>query len=475
MAIPLAVIVGLACIAWLSLRIFRFCAFRSPLDDVPGPAWHSFLTGNMRPLFDRQTALSYQQDLFEKYGPVMKIHGLFGSKVLCISDSKALQHIFREYSTFIHAPFVLTSMRVFFGPGLLSTEGHPHRMQRKLLNPLFTVNVMRELTPMMFSLASELGDAMLSEVLKSGSRVDVEDWMVHASLEGIGRLGLGHSFVPFHEASSTDNTAAEVVKRLADIFEARKAALENEALDDMNIMSILLKEDGEVMRNGGDRLSEEELIAQIRTLLFAAVDTTSNSLSRILHILAECPDVQDRLRKEIRAAKDCHGSELSYDQLNELKLLDAVCRETLRLHTSVTFSLRYAAEDAIIPLSKPIRGLNHKALDQFVVPKGTEIILNWQGCNRDKAIWGEDAMEWKPERWFRLPQTVLEARLPGIMTNFGYRFAMLEIKAVLLAILDRFKFSLTGEEIFWNYGAINFPTMDTNSSLPSLVLHVEVA
>jgi cytochrome P450 len=62
------------------------------------------------------------------------------------------------------------------------------------------------------------------------------------------------------------------------------------------------------------------------------MDTTSNSLSRILHILSENPEAQEKLRDEIRAAQADHGSEeLDYDALNALPYLDAVCRETLRL------------------------------------------------------------------------------------------------------------------------------------------------
>lgn len=63
---------------------------------------------------------------------------------------------------------------------------------------------------------------------------------------------------------------------------------------------------------------------------FAAMDTTSNMLSQILHILAQRQDVQSRLRKEILDAS-FGGRDLSYDELNALPLLDAVCRETLRM------------------------------------------------------------------------------------------------------------------------------------------------
>ena len=60
------------------------------------------------------------------------------------------------------------------------------------------------------------------------------------------------------------------------------------------------------------------------------MDTTSSALSRTSHLLASHPEVQDRLRAEIRAAIEEHGR-LSYNELEALPYLDAVCRETLRL------------------------------------------------------------------------------------------------------------------------------------------------
>ena len=60
------------------------------------------------------------------------------------------------------------------------------------------------------------------------------------------------------------------------------------------------------------------------------MDTTSNALSRILHLLTLHPDVQEKMRAEILEASQ--GQDIPYDQLVELPYLDAVCRETLRLY-----------------------------------------------------------------------------------------------------------------------------------------------
>jgi cytochrome P450 len=69
----------------------------------------------------------------------------------------------------------------------------------------------------------------------------------------------------------------------------------------------------------------------VSSLTFAAMDTSSSAISRILYLLAEHQDVQDKLRSELlEAKKNNDGQELDYDQLMTLPYLDAVCRETLR-------------------------------------------------------------------------------------------------------------------------------------------------
>ena len=57
--------------------------------------------------------------------------------------------------------------------------------------------------------------------------------------------------------------------------------------------------------------------------------------------------------------------------------------------------------------------------NSILVPKGTKIFVGTYSANRNKAIWGPDAEEWKPERWMNgaLPQTVLDAKIPGVYAN----------------------------------------------------------
>ena len=79
---------------------------------------------------------------------------------------------------------------------------------------------------------------------------------------------------------------------------------------------------------------------------------------------------------------------------------------------------RRAKKDMVLPLSQPVRGVDGTMMSEIPITKGTVVLSNIPACNRNKAVWGEDALEWKPERWFQpLPQSVEDAHVPGIYAN----------------------------------------------------------
>ena len=74
----------------------------------------------------------------------------------------------------------------------------------------------------------------------------------------------------------------------------------------------------------------------------------------------------------------------------------------------------------MLPLSQPILGLDGTPIREITVPKGTPIAVGIFSSNRNKALWGEDAGEWKPERWLSeggLPEGIAGAQIPGVYSN----------------------------------------------------------
>jgi Cytochrome P450 len=92
---------------------------------------------------------------------------------------------------------------------------------------------------------------------------------------------------------------------------------------------------------------------------------------------------------------------------NSCRLLVEVCN----LYSS-------ARSDIVLPFSSPIIDKDGNVLTEIVIPNNTNVIISILGINRDPSIWGEDAAEWKPERWLSpLPSSVLDAHIPGVYAN----------------------------------------------------------
>ncbi|KAG6890861.1 hypothetical protein C0992_012247 [Termitomyces sp. T32_za158] len=111
---------------------------------------------------------------------------------------------------------------------------------------------------------------------------------------------------------------------MKEIFEEKKRALMegDEALVDQ-------------VAKAKDVLSILSKLSMELSFTFAATDTTSNALSRTLLLLTFHPEAQERLRAEVIEARKLHNGDIPYDNLVSLPFLDAVCRETLRLHPPV--------------------------------------------------------------------------------------------------------------------------------------------
>ncbi|KAH9936146.1 cytochrome P450 [Fomitopsis serialis] len=528
---------------WQLLSFVRVRIATAHLRRIPGPPPASFWTGNLKQFFSRDAA-GFQEHVAHDFGPIVKLDGFLGTPILYVADPKALhtvlikeEHIFLETPEFIACVHVLLTMR---GDARLHLESAQHGRQRKLLNPVFSVSHMRHMLPLFYNVVYKLRAAIESRVSDSEDprEIDMLGWMGRTALELIGQGGLGHSLDPLVKDSTdaygmalkllapglfavrlyrqvtviTQNivpawlrravvdafprgTTVHAVKEIVDtmdfharaIYDSKKLAFQKgdaevvkQVAEGKDIMSILMRANS--VADAADRLSEEEVIAQMSILIFAAMDTTSNSLSRILHLLAQNPAVQKKLRQELLSAGAADG--MPYDDLNRLPLLDSVCRETLRVYPPVTTLYRAATQDTVLPLSEPIFATDGTRMDEIPLVKGSQVILGFLGCNTSKALWGEDAYEWKPERWLSsLPSNVTDARIPGVYSNLmtflggkraciGFKFSEMEMKVVLSVLLTTFTFELPEKPVVWNVAGVWYPTVDKASSKPEMPLKV---
>ncbi|KAF9036180.1 cytochrome P450 [Panaeolus papilionaceus] len=449
--------------------------------------------------------------------------------------------LIKDLDIYDEAAVYYAGNKLMFGEGILASEGHLHRRDKKILSPMFSVNELRGMVPLLQEIAHKVRRSFEKQASNGPVEVDSVSWMTRIALELIAQTALGYSFdtlevdsIPHPYSKAVKNLlplasdsmimraivmpplvkfgyrfkrlsrffvdllAWKTVKILKDvidvmdstsreILELKRKALDTD-WDDLaqgkDIFSRLIFANSKASEK--DKMTDTELLGQVNSLAFASTDTSSGVLSRILHILARDQAAQDRLRDEVRAAHQAYGN-LRAEQLTSLPFLDAVYRETLRLHPPVSHVPRTAVEDTVLPLYIPLKGYKGEDINQIFIPKGTEMFISMLSANRNPAIWGPDSYEWKPERWLNpLPTSVTSARIPGLsshITTFlaggrgclGFKFAELEIKTVLTVILETIRVEPAQQNVMWQLNILATPNVDPESKFPKLPLKISLA
>jgi len=279
---------------------------------------------------------------------------------------------------------------------------------------------------------------------------------------------------------------SELEKTSKKLFASKKEALLRKEGYGNDLMTRIIN-DYVLAADIQDGFDEEEATSHFRTLLFAATDTSSSAILRTLLLLAEHPEIQTRVRQEIMEAKSKSGrKDFPYEKLSALPWLDAVYRETLRLHPPASYVDRVALEDTVLPLAFPFAGCDGQKITEVFVPKGTALTVSIVGVNRSEAIWGPDALEWKPERWLsELPTSIRDSKMPGVYSHMltfmdgkrhclGYRYVQMELKILISELLCSLQFSPGTEHdrISWPMGLTHSPFVDGKMSMPLAVAPV---
>ncbi|KVI05169.1 alkane hydroxylase MAH1-like [Cynara cardunculus var. scolymus] len=138
-------------------------------------------------------------------------------------------------------------------------------------------------------------------------------------------------------------------------------------------------------------------------MLGAGKETTSSALCWFFYMLAENPSVEDKILEEIHKHLEVKvGERWKAEELNDMVYLQGALCESLRLFPPVPFNHKSPLQPDILPSG-------HK------VDQNTKIILCMYSMGRMKSVWGEDCMEFKPERWI--------TKSGGIKHEATYKFA----------------------------------------------------
>ncbi|EJT97006.1 cytochrome P450 [Dacryopinax primogenitus] len=440
--------------------------------DLPGPRATSLIWGLEKDLYDDSPPGRLLERWSKEYGGAYRFRGVFGAKNITLTTPAALHHVLTT-SVYLYPKPLGGRLWLgnLLGQGVLVSEGQVHARQRKQLARAFTPQALRGQHAIFERLAEGVVDAWKSLLARSpssgeggegeGTTIDVQYWANRLSLDAIGLAGFGYSFGSLESAvegteqhplartfdkltDSSGTYAAFVLravlfvwpgvlripsKRTRSIGEVRNSLggevkrVRREADQEGKTVIGILEQQAAAEGSG---IADEEVEAQIMTLVFAGYETTSTAIAWALYELALHPSSQSELRAQLRLSPDYP------------LLLDAVIRETLRLHPPVLDLHRMAEQEDLVPLGEG------KAL---WVERGTVVYVPLNVLSNE----GREA-RWNPEQWLvptegkERERDIQWAFSDGPRVCIGRAFALGEIRTVVAALLREFEFAPEGEK-----------------------------
>uniref|UniRef100_A0A147BN64 Putative cytochrome n=1 Tax=Ixodes ricinus TaxID=34613 RepID=A0A147BN64_IXORI len=460
-------------VIWVLKRRHRHGFFKRL--GIPGPE-PELLFGNWQQL--RKDRINVMEDWIQKYG---KTFGYFKGAVpfFIISDVEMIkQCVVKEAQTFYDRPEPSISIEPYIQT-LLFLKGDEWKKVRTLMNPSFTSAKMKLMTRIIDACADEMLD-VLSDKAKDEAPVDVGKVSCGFSLDVIAKCALAwqvdcqknpddpivlklrhifdhaetpvtNTFVAFPflrnlaewvypYTKHAEDTFA-IINNLRRVVELRRRDTKHRPID---MLQLLLDAQAgkdpdtvdaeETECDDGFVISDDKLLANSFILLIAGFETTATSLGFILHLLSQHPDEQETLHAELVAASP--NERLDYDRLMQLRRLDMVVQECLRLYPPV-----------VLLLSRACRA-DTTIMGQFF-PKGANIMVPVWHIHHDPELW-PDPFKFDPERFGPdAPPHHPAAFIPfglGPRMCLGMRFALLELKTVLCKIIRKYRIVPCGNE-----------------------------
>ncbi|URD73018.1 cytochrome P450 [Musa troglodytarum] len=388
---------------------------------IAGTFFHLLIHFNA--IFDFQAAVARRHKTFRLIGPPYS--------EIYTADPANIEHVLKtNFSKYSKGQYNYTVMRDLFGDGIFAVDGEKWRHQRKLASLEFSARVLRNFSSVVFrSTAAKLAQ----KISDAADAAGVFDMQVKR------RLGVGIEARLKRNIKVIDDFVFQLIRRKRDQMNNG----EDDKMSQGDILSrfILAKEDEP------ESTSDSYLRDVILNFMMAGKDTTANTLTWFFYLLCKHPSVQEKVAAEVEDATEAEGNKadmaefavsLSDEAIDRMQYLHAALTETLRLYPAVPEDGKSADEDDVLP-------------DGFEVKKGDGITYMTYAMGRMTYIWGEDAEDFRPERWIENGRFKPESPFKFVAFHAGPRsclgkdFAYRQMKIMAAATLRFFRFDLKDE------------------------------
>ncbi|XP_057870276.2 cytochrome P450 704B1 [Cryptomeria japonica] len=486
---------------WIWIRRLRD---RIPGGPIPWPLLGSTLelTANFHRLYDWITDYAMQMPTFEV--------SYMGFRLFFTVDPANVEYILKvNFHNYVKGSAAHEIQYDLLGDGIFNSDGDMWRLQRKSASLEFSPKMLRVYSTATFRKYAVKLNSVLEQQAINGAVVNMQDMLMRMAFDAICELSFGTEIgcldlslpdVPFASAFDRSNAvcasryfdplwklkkrfnigAEAKVKedvRVLDYFtyhliqKRKKSIQDNEVRSKSDLLSRMLS----MAKENPDLYDDRKLRDAVLNFVLAGRDGTAVTLSWLLSLLSENPGVEDKIVQELQdipglSSSTIEGDDvccfkkfselLTYDVLNNnMHYLHAAITETLRLYPAVPLDGKTAVNNDILP-------------DGTIIKKGNVINYVPYAMGRMQRLWGNDALEFKPERWLN-EDGIFQPQSPFKFTAFqagpriclGKESAYLQMK-IAAALLLRF---FTFEMVKFNRAKYRLALTLVMPSLPMIV------
>ncbi|KAF3794758.1 Cytochrome P450 [Nymphaea thermarum] len=482
----IAVVTLLCCLSWLLLTAARSLwwepkqyteAFkRQGIHGCP----YKFFLGNLREFLVMQDqAKSKPMEFFShdivnrimpffhecvhKYGKI-SFHWFGKTPQVILMDPEMVKEVLLNKFGHFHKPPQPNAFKIL-SMGLLGLDGEEWVQRRKLVHSAFHMEKLKGMLPSFSFSCQELIQRWEKSIGSQGScKLDVSEEFQKLTADVISRTAFGSSyeegkymfqlqneaddlflqsfrtlfipgfrFLPTKKNHRRWELNKKIISTLNSIIDKREKEMKLGIAKNDDLLGLLLESNKNHDQHGGKGMTREEVIEECRLFYFAGQETTSVLLTWTMILLSMHPSWQARARDEVLQV--CGKTTPCFDGVIHLKTVTMILYEALRLYPPAVFIARYTYK------SIQVGGLT--------LPPGVRLLLPVLQIHHDQQVWGDDADEFKPERFSSGVSNASTHQLAffpfgsGPRICLGQSFALIEARMALAMILQHFSFELS--------------------------------
>ncbi|KAL6127818.1 hypothetical protein ACLB2K_071179 [Fragaria x ananassa] len=426
----------------------------------------------------------YHTDLANKY-KTYRILDFFKHAVYTV-DPANVQYILKtNVANFGKGLYLHSILSDLMGDGIFAVDGEKWLHQRKTSGFHFSTKSLRDFSSEIFKTTGVELARIISEAVTSDESMDIQDLFMKSTLDSIVKVLLGIELGTLSGTNNEENDRFSkcfddanqaTLHRISDIFWkikrylniGREATLRKNIKVVDHFMYKLINRKIEALNSENDDLKKRDLISRVLetketdpkylrdmvlNFITAGKDTIASALSWFFYMMCKHFDIQKKIVQEVREATGLNNissadevaANLTEEALSKMQYLHAALTETLRLYPTVPLDAKVCSSDDTLP-------------DGFSVKKGEMIVYQSYSMGRMEFIWGNDAEEFRPERWLDENGNFQEecpfkyiAFNAGPRICLGKEYGYMQMKIVAAVLLSNYKFKLSDEKKMVNY------------------------